>query len=89
MKIKKCTFLDIDKTCAISILNSLIPGYQYILPEFIDDFLNVLKADEIEDDQGNPPFYTFLVDSYSNNDKIGSKVRSILIQIISEKKSTI
>ena len=76
MKIKKCTFLDIDKTCAISILNSLIPGYQYILPEFIDD-------------QGNPPFYTFLVDSYSNNDKIGSKVRSILIQIISEKKSTI
>ena len=71
MKIKNCTFLDIDKNCAISILNSLIPSYKDIKPDFLSDFLNVFKADEIEDDHANTPFYTFLIKSYPNNDLIG------------------
>lgn len=86
MKIKNCTFLDIDKNCSISIINSLLDSYKDIQPDFIDDFLNVLKANEIEDEQGKLPFYIFLIKSYTRNDNIGEKVRSILIQIISEQK---
>lgn len=86
MKIKKCTFLDIDKDCAISILNSLFLCYKDIQPIFLNDFLDVFKADEIEDKDGNYPFLLFLIKSYPNDDLIAENSRTIIKQIIIQNK---
>lgn len=84
------SFFDIsDKSIVLSILNLLFLSYNDITPHIFITFVEVLKADEIIDENNFPPFYIFLIKSYPNDDKIGEISRDFLLNILKKNPPTI